>query len=206
MLRTKNPGETRQSLLKAAYDEIYRNGFRSASLDNILSNTGVTKGALYHHFKNKTELGYAVVDELIKKSIIEEWVTPFMKTEDPISSFIDRLKNCKMDGDSLQCGCPLNNLAQEMSPHDEGFRERINQAFQLWRDGISSALVRGQSKGTVRSDINADRAASFILAVFEGGVSLSKSKQNCESFDICCEGLIQYLESLRPLGKRGNFN
>jgi len=51
--------------LNAASREIYRSGFQSASLDTILASTGVTKGALYYHFKSKEGLGYAVVEEVI---------------------------------------------------------------------------------------------------------------------------------------------
>jgi AcrR family transcriptional regulator len=52
---------TRDKLLKAAFEEIYRRGFQAASLDTILAKAGVTKGALYHHFPDKGALGYAVV-------------------------------------------------------------------------------------------------------------------------------------------------
>ena len=49
--------DTRGKILNAAYREIHTNGFQSASLNNILARTGLAKGALYHHFPNKTELG-----------------------------------------------------------------------------------------------------------------------------------------------------
>ena len=56
------PEKTRQDLLEAAFEEVWQNGFRAASLDAILVRVGVTKGALYHHFHNKLELGYGVVE------------------------------------------------------------------------------------------------------------------------------------------------
>jgi TetR/AcrR family transcriptional regulator, transcriptional repressor for nem operon len=52
-------------LLKAAFKEMHRSGFRSADLDAILAKAGVTKGALYYHFDDKEALGYAVVDEVV---------------------------------------------------------------------------------------------------------------------------------------------
>ena len=63
--RLRDPQRTRERLLQAASREIYRSGFQSASLDTILASAGVTKGALYYHFKNKQALGYAVVEEVI---------------------------------------------------------------------------------------------------------------------------------------------
>src|SRR5713101_7434306 len=82
----RNPDLTRQSLLQAAFQEIYRSGFQAASLDNMLSKAGVTKGALYHHFGSKEELGYAVVDELIREHILDRWVRSLEKAENPIDA------------------------------------------------------------------------------------------------------------------------
>ena len=47
-LSIKAPDTTRQKLLQAAFTEIYRHGFQAASLTQILSDTALTKGALYH--------------------------------------------------------------------------------------------------------------------------------------------------------------
>jgi len=66
VLEDESEPDTRSKILFAAYKEIHLHGFQAASLNNILAHTGVTKGALYHHFPNKTELGYAVIDEVHK--------------------------------------------------------------------------------------------------------------------------------------------
>ena len=64
-VRARDPERTRQHLLQAAFQEMYRSGYQSADLDAILGKAGVTKGALYHHFENKEALGYAVIEEVI---------------------------------------------------------------------------------------------------------------------------------------------
>ena len=82
----KNPDQTRQNLVQAAYWEIYRHGFRSANLDRILGQAGVTKGALYHHFPNKTALGHAVVEEIIRPLIHRIWIDPINRAESPLDA------------------------------------------------------------------------------------------------------------------------
>ena len=141
----RNPDLTRQTLLQAAFDEIYVHGFQGARLDRILENTGVTKGALYHHFRNKLELGYAVIDEVIKPMVVTEWVQALADTDDPLEAIVRTIqKRRKEHGEAAAvCGCPLNNLAMEMSPIDEGFRRRIQALFDSWRRGIASALRPG---------------------------------------------------------------
>src|ERR1700720_4804140 len=84
----RDPERTRERLLQAASREIYRSGFQSASLGTILASAGVTKGALYHHFKNKEALGYAVVEEVISPDVRGTWVRPLQRVEDPIEALI----------------------------------------------------------------------------------------------------------------------
>jgi len=194
----RNPDLTRQSLLQAAFQEIYRSGFQAASLDNILSKAGVTKGALYHHFGSKEELGYAVVDELIREHILDRWVRSLEKAENPIDGVLAILRRKDPHPHFDQrLGCPLNNLAQEMSPLNEGFRKRLKSVFREWREGIAKALRRGQERGQVRSDVDPLESADFFIAALEGSVSLAKNAQDGDLFDNCKAGLARYLESLR---------
>ena len=169
--RTKrDPDKTREALLRAAFGEIHRSGFQAASLERILSTAGVTKGALYHHFPNKAALGYAVVDELIKPFIIERWVRPVEGADDPIQTIVDCLADvaCHMTCADIELGCPLNNLMQEMSPIDEGFRQRLNAVSEAWRAGIARALARGQGSGTVREDIDPEKTAGLPVRRLRG--------------------------------------
>ena len=79
----RNPEQTRSIILDAAFKEVYENGFQAASLDRILANTQLTKGALYHHFPNKQAMGLALVDELIGPTIDQQMIEPLEKTDDP---------------------------------------------------------------------------------------------------------------------------
>ena len=92
---------------------------------------------------------------------------------------------------------PLNNLAQEMSPVDEGFRKRINHIYNVWRGGIAQALMRGQANGIVRTDIHPGETAAFLVAAMEGCMGMAKNARDPELLFNCGKSLIGYLESLR---------
>src|SRR5687767_13679744 len=136
----RTPDATRQKLLERAFEEIHPNGFRAASLDSILEDAGVTKGALYHHFENKAELGYAVVEEVVRPWMEERW-RPVLEANNPIDAAIHLIRErLKARGDmALTLGCPSNNLCQEMSPVDEGFRQRLNAILDEWRGATTEA-------------------------------------------------------------------
>ncbi|MFK8016182.1 MAG: TetR family transcriptional regulator [Gammaproteobacteria bacterium] len=199
MVIKRDPDKTRDAILAAAFDEIHALGFRSASIDNILRRTGVTKGALYHHFPNKTALGYAVVDE-----VITPWAAEMMAPlDDESRNPLDTLLRIGMEQSELDTqgspmlGCPVNNLVHEMASLDEGFRERLNGIMNAWRATIGRALERGQAQGTVRRDISADDAAAFSLAAYEGCIGLAKSSANADLFDACSRGMAAFVNSLR---------
>jgi len=194
------PLKTRQRLVAAAFDEIWQGGFRAASLDRILDKAGVTKGALYHHFKNKLDLGYAVLDEVVRKMVLDAWVKPLHEAGDPIETLhqIIRNANATFLGKRIQFGCPLNNLSQEMSSVDEGFRLRIKAIVQEWTDAITVALAKGQNQGLVRENINLHHAAIFIITVIQGAAGMGKNARDQSVLIPCLEGLGYYLDALRP--------
>jgi TetR/AcrR family transcriptional regulator, transcriptional repressor for nem operon len=56
---------TRLGILQKAFDLIYQRGFQATSIDDILATTQVTKGAFFYHFKNKEEMGLALINEVM---------------------------------------------------------------------------------------------------------------------------------------------
>ncbi len=195
----RNPDKTRQRILEAAFMEIYRNGFQGMRLDEVLAATALTKGALYHHFPNKQALGYAVVDEVIFPTMQAMWVQPLRGADDPLQGLIDVIEQMPdtKPPEMIQYGCPLNNLAQEMSPLDEGFRQRLDRAFEMWHGAVQGALEQAQQQGRIRANCNCDEIAMFVMAAMEGCIGLAKAAQSRERLKACNRGLIQFLQSLK---------
>jgi TetR/AcrR family transcriptional repressor of nem operon len=203
-LKPRDPARTRERLLQCAFQHVYRSGFRGTDVDTIIDSAGMTKGALYHHFTGKEALGYAIVDEVITNITLEKWVKPLENPADPISAIAQIVQSSSMTPDHLRGGCPLNNLAQEMSPLDEGFRKRIDAVFTLWHDAVAGALRNGQKRRLVRTDIDADEIATFLIATYEGYMSLTKSSQDARMLQSGKKSITRYLDSLRAPGRKHN--
>ena len=198
--RVRQPDITRDKLLQAAFEEIYRQGFQGASLDTILAKAGVTKGALYHHFPDKAALGYAVVDEVVRDFLLERWGVLEPPTADPVTTLqrVLRRRSANLSAREIELGCPLNNLAQEMSPLDQRFRRGVAATFDTWTDSVARDLERGQSVGTVRSDVDARKVAGFVVAAIEGSFGLAKSSRSAAMLKSNLEVLATFLDTLRP--------
>ena len=195
----RDPVKTRELLLHAAYSQIHLRGFQAVSLDEILRDTGVTKGALYHHFPNKTALGYAVVDEVIGPSLENFWLKPVLQAEDPLAALeqVIRTAGDEMTLSDVKLGCPLNNLSQEMSAADEGFRVRLQAIYENWRNGLSTAFKHAQDNGHMADQHDPEATATFIVASLEGCIGMAKTAQDLDVLMQCGTGVIRYLRSLR---------
>ncbi|HLJ89122.1 MAG TPA: TetR family transcriptional regulator C-terminal domain-containing protein [Candidatus Angelobacter sp.] len=184
-------------MLEAGFREVYRSGFRSASIDTILAATNVTKGALYYHFENKEDLGYAIVEEIIAKLPRDKWLRPLQQGKNPIDTLIGIVQATSVRPADVKGGCPLINLAQEMSRLDEQFRKRLEAIFNAWQEGIATALRRGQSQGTVRRDLVPEETAGFLIAMYEGYALLAKNAQDAKVWNAGIRNIVGWLKSLR---------
>src|SRR5271169_340341 len=195
---SRNPERTRELLLQAAFEEMYRSGYRSADLDAILAAAGVTKGALYYHFDDKEALGYAVLDEVMTSDLHQKWVHPLRSAKDPIDALVRIVQSESLKREDVRRGCPLLNLSQEMSGLDEGFRRRTARVYKRWHDAMAQALREGQKRRVVRSDINANETATFLMAAWEGYVVLGKNSQDPRMMESGQRRVSGQIESLRP--------
>jgi TetR/AcrR family transcriptional repressor of nem operon len=118
----------------SAFVEFYKHGFQGGSLNHIVETSGTTKGGLFHHFSGKQDLGYAVVDEVIEPLLKQRWIDPLEASIDPLTDLkkvFRQFTREDMESGSWIQGFPLNNLAQEMSPLDEGFRSRVDAYMHI---------------------------------------------------------------------------
>jgi TetR/AcrR family transcriptional repressor of nem operon len=191
-------------MLEVGHEEIYLHGFKGASLERILGRAGVTKGAFFHHFSSKAQFGYAVVDEIIAVMIAAQWVHPLAGDADPLATIATEFERgaAVLRGQRPILGCPLNNLAQEMSPLDEGFRRHTAAVFDTWRASYHDALERAKPGGTVAPEVDGADAAHALVAQIEGTLSLARNSQDPETLDAGARSLRRYLDSLRGSGAR----
>lgn len=195
--KTRNPEKTRAHILETAFQEIYQRGFQGVSIDKIVEKTNVTKGAFFHHFSTKSDLGYALVDEYLKEMILERWIRPLAAYKNPVQGILKQFKKLINDWseENLMLGCPLNNLTQEMSAIDSLFREKLQVVMTLWIDETEKHLKRAQSDGYLKRSVNTHQLAEFIVTTQEGAFGMAKTMQDRRMINSLYNSLKDYLES-----------
>lgn len=199
MVAERNAQQTRERILEATFDLMYRNGYQGMRVDQILNVTGLAKGALYHHFANKQALGYAVVDELLMQQMVERWIIPLQNSQDPIEA-ITQILNANGENSIAQVsqfGCPLNNISQEMAGLDNGFHQRLEKIYNLWSESIATTLAMGQKNGLIKTTVEPNVTAVFIISSLQGIIGTTKCMQDDHMLVKLKALLINYLSSLR---------
>jgi AcrR family transcriptional regulator len=198
--RGRDLAQTRREILNAAFDEFYGSGFHASSLDTILERTELTKGALFHQFASKLELGYAVVDEVIVPMTLARWITPLADFDDPLKGIIHLVERNVGDAPQaeLDRGCPLGNLIQEMSNGDVEFRRRLRRCIEVWIDGVAEHVERGRRAGYVRRSVKARAVGEYVVVTLEGVFAVVKGLRDKSVVPTLVHAMRTHLASLAP--------
>ncbi|MBI4591426.1 MAG: TetR family transcriptional regulator C-terminal domain-containing protein [Candidatus Rokubacteria bacterium] len=179
-------------------------GYHATSLDDVLKASGVGKGNFYYYFKSKEELGYAILDQVVR-AFIQRTVEPSLsdataKPLDKICSFLDRVLETQRERNCVG-GCPMGNLASELSDVHEGFRRRLAEIFTLWRERLTEALAQAQAEGSLAPECEAAGLAHFLVAALEGAILMTKVTKEIHVMETCVGELKAHL-SLYARGQR----
>lgn len=191
---------TRRIILEKSYKLIYAKGYQTTSIDDILSTTQVTKGAFYYHFKNKDEMGIAIINEILKP--IEFMVSSKVSNDselDSLQSIYEIMYGLLIENSELtvESGCPVSNLIQEMTPWNESFRQSLLKQVKLWENQFVAIIEQGITKQTIRKDIQVQKVVTYIIAGYFGVRNLGKLQNSKLVYIDYLSELKNYLESLR---------
>ena len=140
----KKAASTRQTILKKAFDLIYKKGYQTTSIDEIIATTKVTKGAFYYHFKHKEEMGLAIISEILNPDMTKNANELLANSANPLDAIYNLINDLLFHNPFLEVayGCPTGNLMQEVSPWNNKFRLALKTNVDQWKDSIENCIVR----------------------------------------------------------------
>lgn len=196
----RDPNGTRQKLLDAGFAEIRRAGVEAASIANIIDLAGVTKGALYHHFRSKSQLANAVIEECLPAYVDEIWLDGLAFEEDVLPALMAQVDmlGTRDAPEIMAHGCPLARLASGADDMDDATRKRIDSVYRYWRRGLAGHISRSQFGKYVRTDIQASSVAEFIIATLHGYLSRPPVLRGADVHAAFAGEYARYLSGLRP--------
>jgi TetR/AcrR family transcriptional regulator, transcriptional repressor for nem operon len=193
--RRKQPIQTRQAILAAAGSEFAVHGYAGTGLGTIVSNAGLTKGALFHHFPDKQSLAAAWIAENLGTAISERWIQPLeaIVSLDGLQAF-GRSRCLELQaGDAASA---LVSLAAESAP-DSVLGASLEDIFRSWRDAVAAMIERGKVEGWIHRSIQPAVEAAFLVSAFSGFTVTTKCGPDESTRRTCATALEGYLETLR---------
>ena len=195
-IRSAKAAATRDQILDAAARLIHLRGYHGTSLDDVLRESGVGKGNFYYYFRSKEDLGFAIIDRVVERflerTLEPAFVDPTADPLDQVRAFLDRLLDVQRQRNCVG-GCPMGNLACELSDVHEGFRQRLADIFERWRVMLATTLERGCESGRLRADLDAASAAGFVVASLEGAILMAKVTKDISVMEKCVVELKHHL-------------
>ncbi|QNK64274.1 TetR/AcrR family transcriptional regulator [Pedobacter sp. PAMC26386] len=189
---------TRQAILRKSFEIIYRKGYQSTSIDEIIATMQVTKGAFFYHFKNKEEMGLSLIKEVMLPNMHAIFIEPLTATADPLSVIYEMINGLLSDiiFFDVRYGCPAMNLVEEMAPISESFCEQLNFLVKEWQIAIENCLEEGKKTGVVNLDTHVKQVALFITSGYAGIRNAGKIF-GIEAYTCYLKELKRYLDQLR---------
>ena len=192
--------ETRERLLKTAFQLFHEQGYHATGVATILREAGVNAGSMYHFFSSKDDLLLKVLEFAL------DYLEPMVMgpaeaaTVDPIERVFALLQQYREQLHANQCrmGCPIGNLALEVSDGNAKARELIHRNFQNWADRVERWLQSAAYEFPPGTDLK--RLARFVLTVMEGGLMQARAAGHVGPFDDSVAVLREHFAALRAQG------
>ena len=195
------PPATRDRLIESARHLFWERGFAGTSMADLLSHAGVNSGSFYHFFESKEALLRMVLETYLK-ALRPVIVAPaYTQTEEPVERIFAILAGYRQRilETGCQYGCPLGRLALEIDPENHPAHKLIAENFKGWIGVVGECLDQIRDRLPQGTDL--DGLATYVLAVMEGGVMLSRSYASVEPFDRTIAQLREHFRLL--LASRG---
>ena len=161
--RTARPGPSRKQLMTAAIDCFARLGYQGTSIDRIARDAGVTKGAVYYHFRDKEELLFEAVKDRVggfEQQVLEE-----------VSPTRDALENLRHVVDACFFHATVSNhrrfiitLMVEALDTNPRLSVEFRSILRRMRAFLAGIVRRGQQQGVIRRDVAPEAVAALVTA------------------------------------------
>jgi len=180
--------DAREKLIDSAFRLWFRRSYAGVGVTEICEDAGVQKGSFYHFFPSKTDLAVAVVDDVWRR--FREDVEPLFHDDGgtPPLQRLERLveHNYRFAVDNKAdtghvWGCPIGNLAVELSTQEEPLRARLSEFFADWAAVFARLLDEAVADGDLPPH-DTGAAGKALLAYVQGLSVLTKTGNDPELY------------------------
>ncbi|MFC1887233.1 TetR/AcrR family transcriptional regulator [Candidatus Cloacimonadota bacterium] len=172
--------KTKQKIINTSLKLFLLNGYDKTSMNDIVRESGITKGGIYYHFTNKDDLFLAVIKEI--SSFVDEWGQKIMikakSTKELVRYYFISASEIMNAFMSL---CPDEEVTSihyyqfmiDSLKRFSNVRDTMGESYSHLGNLITGQILLAQQKGEIRSDLNAENLAFHLNALMEGLINMT---------------------------------
>jgi TetR/AcrR family transcriptional repressor of nem operon len=166
---------TREFIVEKTAPVFNRKGYAGTSLTDLTESTGLTKGAIYGNFENKDEVALAAFDYNLQQMIgrVRALQVSHPTALGKLQAYISVYRT-GLSKPTLSAGCPIINTGVDADDTHPLLREKVAEALNNWHRSISAIIYQGIRSGEMKEGVNVPEFASLMIALVEGGITVTK--------------------------------
>lgn len=186
---------TKEHIIRESAGLFNTKGYAGTSLSEIMDRCGIRKGGIYNHFENKDEIALAAFEYSFSQILLllskeqQDATTSRQKLMAICNVYITIIDNKVLEG-----GCPILNTAIESDDGHPQLKEKTQHAMNFLLEQLTQIINEGMQNKEFRSDIDPEEVCSYIIAVIEGGIMLSKLFDDSKYIRHCTSNVMKYIE------------
>lgn len=161
---------TMQRIQITGLNLFYKNGYYNTSVDDILKELSLSKGAFYYHYDSKEDFLVQIIEQLVVRKVYSMLIEPIEGHDNTL----DLITNCFEDAletavhNELDYGFILNNFVNEFNGRNPEIMKHLNEILRIWEVTLVSAIQRGKFNGHIDRHVDAEGVAVYLMSSFIG--------------------------------------
>lgn len=148
---------SRRSILEAAASVFDERGYDAASTTEILARSGLTRGALYHHFPSKEAIAAALVAAQSEALVVPDQP---MKLQAVVDLTLEYARRLRSD--------PVLRASVRLTVEQTSFTQPSQTPYQQSADAIRGLLQKAEQRGEMLPGVDLDEVTQFVVGAFTG--------------------------------------
>lgn len=199
--RVKQPDVTRRKVMTAAVRVFRVHGYQGASLNEIVAESGVTKGAFFHHFKSKKDIALAMLDDIEAKRIRKEWIDPIGDGDDVVDAITSMIEQRRLEAEKkpslLAIGSTLWSMATEMASLDSSFQHEAQKVYTEWGSAWEASFRRAEAEGRLSPQPDWSTFTWWLIESIESALTAARFHGDLSRLGFAFQQIVNQLARLR---------
>jgi len=172
----------REEIVEAALEQFHAYGFNAAGVKDITDSAGAPKGSFYNHFDSKEALAVVALERYRESRGMEDLADRSVAPLARLRGHFESLR-ARTEGHGFTRGCLIGNFGAEVADHSDVLRAAVGQSLARWVELITEVLSEAQQAGSIRSGLDPQATARFVLSAWEGTLILARADRSGAAFD-----------------------